>query len=61
MTDDKEPRQAFTIRLDTARYEWLRRQAYEQRISMQRIVEEAIDLLRHTPDWAETMGEEGAG
>lgn len=56
MTDGK--RQAFTIRLDLERHEWVRRQAFEQRVSMQRIVEEAIDLLRCTPAWGETMGED---
>jgi predicted transcriptional regulator len=46
MVDRKPSRQAFTIRLDDERYEWVRRQAYERRISMQRIIEEAVDVLR---------------
>jgi predicted HicB family RNase H-like nuclease len=54
-----EKRQAFTVRLDLERHEWVRRTAYEQRVSMQRVIEEGIDLLRHTPEWAETMGERG--
>jgi predicted HicB family RNase H-like nuclease len=41
-----EKRQAFTVRLDLERHEWVRRQAYERRVSMQRIIEEAIDVLR---------------
>ena len=47
----------MTIRLEPDRYEWLRRMAYENRIPMQRIIDEAVDLLRHTPAWAETLGD----
>jgi hypothetical protein len=53
-----DTRQAVTFRLTTDRYEWMRRQAYEQRISMQRIIDEAIDLLMCTPDWGLTMDED---
>ncbi len=38
-------RQAFTVRLDPERYEWMRRQAFERRISLQRLIDEAIDLI----------------
>jgi len=46
---DDRKRRAFTVRLDPELHEWVRRTAYEQRVSMQRIVEDAIDLLRHKP------------
>jgi len=57
MSDEK--RQAFTVRLDPEQHEWMRRQAFEQRVSMQRVIEDAIYLLRHTPEWAGTLGDAG--
>lgn len=42
---------AMTIRLDPDRYEWLRTAAFERRTSRQRLIEDALDLLRHTPAW----------
>jgi hypothetical protein len=52
-----DERQPMTIRLDGSRYQWLREQAYKRHVPMQRIIDEAIDLLRHTPAWSE--GEDG--
>jgi len=43
MVDD---RQALTIRLTTERYEWLRTEAFQRRVSMQQIVDEALDAMR---------------
>jgi hypothetical protein len=48
MVDD---RQAMTLRFTADRYEWLREMSYKHRISMQRIVDDALDLYRHTPHW----------
>jgi len=45
MVDD---RQALTIRLTTERYEWLRTEAFQRRVSMQQIVDEALDAMRET-------------
>jgi len=39
-------RQALTIRLTTERYEWLRTEAFQRRIAMQQIIDEALDRLR---------------
>lgn len=44
-----ERRHALTYRPTHNRYEWLRRQAFDQRKPMQTIIDEALDLLRaHT-------------
>jgi len=40
-------RQALTIRLTTERYEWLRIEAFQRRIPMQQIVDEALDAMRN--------------
>jgi hypothetical protein len=48
----------MTIRLTYDRYEWLRTAAFQHRIPMQQIIDEAIDLLRCTPDWSETLGDD---
>jgi hypothetical protein len=42
-----EKRQAFTVRLDPEQHEWVRRQAFERHVSMQKIIEEALDVLRN--------------
>lgn len=39
-------RHALSIRLIDDRYEWLRRRAFDRRISMQQIIDEALDQYR---------------
>lgn len=41
-----DTRHALSIRLTAERYEWLRRQAFDRRVPMQQIVDEAIDRYR---------------
>lgn len=41
-----DKRHALSIRLAEDRYEWLRRQAFDRRIPMQQIIDEALDRYR---------------
>jgi hypothetical protein len=43
-----QDRQALTIRLTQDRHDWLRERAFRHRVSMQQIIDEAVDLLRQT-------------
>lgn len=47
-----EERQAITVRLPVTLYEWVRKEAFERRVSQQSIIESAVDLYRHTPEWS---------
>ena len=41
-----EKRVALTFRITEGTYEWLRRAAFEARVSQQALVDQALDLLR---------------
>lgn len=53
-----DARQAFTVRLDAGCYEWVRRNAFDRRISMLQVVTEALDLYRNTPAWSQPEDED---
>jgi predicted transcriptional regulator len=42
---------AKTIRLPPEVAEWLRREAFERRVSQQSIIQEALELLRERQSW----------